>query len=520
VNPHGSIEDFPAEHAGCADDCHLPGNLDLAPGELTLTLPLSSPDGETLATAERSIIVDRSAYATIPIDIVLQSGEDPVPAGITVRGATWLYMWRARHALAQSSAGGHTELSVEALGQAPTEYLIEVEPTIVDGVRYVGLDSRRVILAPGAQHTDPVTLTVTGSRGQVEGRIIPPAGAPSIVRAVCLEDGHSLQAPVGHDGSFHFEDIPLDRYRLALNNVELASGGYMQEMPSPTVDLIASDRQDVTVPLRSVSGPLFSGLVRDEEGRSLPFAWLTDGDGNRSYPALPSSGEILWAGAPPERTPVVFQAPGYYSHAALLEPATTDSEDSFVLTPHPRTQTLSWGTGSIILPDDSETAREGRTVTLQRGWLWGSGAAQTPWTIQVGPHTLRIDAGRFALEFLPPRRGWLYLIQGEASLQDGNNGERLDLSSGQMVNLLNDRGLEGVAYDPVVVAALQEIGAAPLPQTWEPSMAARFRDGLARTGVGLAQIITFVTYILVCFSILSIPAYGLYLKAKGRRVQT
>jgi hypothetical protein len=387
-------------------------------------------------------------------------------------------------------------------------------------VRYVGLDSRRVILAPGAQHTDPVTLTVTGSRGQVEGRIIPPAGAPSIVRAVCLEDGHSLQAPVDNDGSFQFEDIPLDRYRLALNNVELASGGYMQEMPSPTVDLIASDRQDVTVPLKSLAGALFSGRVRDEEGRNLPFAWLTNEEGSRTYHALPSSGEILWAGAPSEKTTVIFQAPGYYSRAAALEPATTDSENGFTLAPHPRTQALAWGTGGIILPDDSEIARDGQTITLQRGWLWGSGAAQTPWAIQVGSHALRIEAGHFALEFLPPRRGWLYLFQGEASLQDGNNGERLDISAGQMVNLLNDEGLEVVAYDPFVVAALQERSAAPLPQTWEQSMAARVRDGLAKTGVGLAQIITFVTYILVCFSILSIPAYGLYLRAKGRRLQT
>ena len=91
--------DFPSEHLTCGYDCHLPGSFNLVPGALTLKLTLFSPSEQILTATERHIVVDHSTYSSIPIELVLQDNDIPVPAGVTVRGASWLYMWRSRHAL-------------------------------------------------------------------------------------------------------------------------------------------------------------------------------------------------------------------------------------------------------------------------------------------------------------------------------------------------------------------------------------------------------------------------------------
>ncbi len=520
VNPHHSIGVFPAEHEGCGTDCHQPGHLELVPGALALVMKLASPEGMVLATTERNVIVDHSASSAIPVALIMEDPAAPAPPGVTVRGSAWLYLWRARYALAHSDSTGQASLTVEALSQAPTEYLIEVEPTVVDGVLYEGLDSRRVLLEPGASAAEPITLTVKATRGAIEGRISPSEAVSDNVWAICSHNGRSVQAQVGDDGAFAFHDIALDRYELVLDQDALVDAGYIQIARTLPVDLVSQVNQTVTIELATISPHRHTGRIDGQAEGALPFAWMTPLNGARAYTVLPDSGEYAWINAQEGRASVILQAPGYYSRAVFVHPGDAAAVEPVSLTPHPQTRMLAWGDGTLTLPDDSDLEQDGNTIALSQGWLWGNGAAQQPFTITAGPYELQIRSGEFALEFRPSRRGWLYLLAGEAQLRHVYSGASLALQGGQMVNLLNHEGPVAAPYDPVVVAALQERGASPLPQSWEPSLTARLRDGLARTGIGVAQVITFVTYILVCIAIVSAPAYILYLKATRKKRQT
>jgi hypothetical protein len=86
-----------------------------------------------------------------------------------------------------------------------------------------------------------------------------------------------------------------------------------------------------------------------------------------------------------------------------------------------------------------------------------------------------------------------------------------------MINLLNDGELTPVPMDPVVIHALQDDGEPPIPVTWEPSLGSRIRNGLTRVGVGMVQMVTFVTYFIVSLGVLLIPFLAVYWWWKHRK---
>jgi hypothetical protein len=511
VNPHHSEQLFPAEHLACADDCHRPGAFALPAGALTVRVAITEPARLANTVAERNFFVDHSATVTIPVELQLEGNPEQPVAGVTVSGATWLYLWRSRQFLGASDSGGTAQLSVEALGMAPTEYLLRVEPTVVDGVLYEGIDEARVELAPGTTTGPAVTLHVRARMGRIEGQVGNfDLAADCHAHAIALPDGRTYTTDVSPSGAFVFADLPIDQYRVVLDSAELAN--QRQASIWEDVNLTAAIDESVSLPLAATPHLVFHGRITDEGGAILPFGWVEMGE--KAGAVTPADGQYAVTGER-ETASLVVQAPGFYSEARSVDGQ--DSETDVVLRPLKGTQELAWGEGSIWLPADSKVELDGKVIRLERGWIWGAGESSTSYHVTTGRAEITVAAGRFALEYLPENRGWLYVFAGEAELQDRRSGESLAVAAGEMVNLFNDEGLKAVPYDPLVHRTLNGSGAAPMAPQWEPSLSALIRNRVGVVGIGAAQLITFVTYFLVLLSLGATPLILLYLHYRRGR---
>lgn len=514
VNPHSSEQLFPAEHQACADDCHRPGAFELTRGALTLQVAIVEPAELVHEPAERNIFVDRSVTATIPVELRLEGDPDQPVAGVTVSAATWLYLWRSRQFLSASDSDGIARLPVEALGLAPTEYLLRVEPSLVDGVLYEGIGEARVELAPGTTAGPAVTLHVRARQGRIDGQVrnfVPET--PCQARAISLPEGNAFSTAVSTTGAFSFVDLPIDQYRVVLDSEDLST----QQAQSmwEEVNLTATFEDTVSLPLAATPGLVLRGQIVDEAGQALPFGWVDMGD--RTAAVLPADGRYAVAAESEDGT-LLVQAPGFYSEARTVEGQQPETE--FVLKPAKETQRLPWGTGSLWWPAENVGELDGQEIGLVRGWIWGTGEGTAPFRITTSSAVVTVAEGRFAVEYLPGEQGWLYVFEGEAELQDRRTGATQRVPAGQMVNLLNDEGLQAVPYEPVVLSTLNGPGSAPTPPRWEPSLSALFRNRVGVVGVGAAQLITFVTYILVLLSLGITPLVILYFHYRRRRAAT
>jgi hypothetical protein len=253
----------------------------------------------------------------------------------------------------------------------------------------------------------------------------------------------------------------------------------------------------------------------DEEGLALPFGWLRGSE--RVTGVLPESGAFILAASDSHSDigALTANAPGYY--AAVVPPTSQGQNESLLvpLRPQPGTQTLPWGTGRIVAPSGNVQEVSVNGMTLQRGYLWGRGASDEPFTVATPVARLEFSGGRFALQMLPDQQAWLFLFEGQARVIDDPDDREILLEEGQMLNLLNPEGLVPVPYDPLVVAALDLHDTAPEPPVWEPGLGARARTALARLGVGAAQLITFLTYTLVALSFVALPLY-LFIRHRRR----
>lgn len=512
VNPEASRGHFTDEKSGCIAGCHFGTELGLPEGDLTLRVTVVEPAELKHKSAEQKIFVDHSVMVTIPVDLRLDDNPEQPVAGVTVSGATWLYLWRSRQFLGASDSDGTAQLPVEALGMAPTEYLLRVQPTVVDGVLYEGVDEARVELAPGATTGPTVTLHVRARMGRIEGQVrnFDPA-ADCHAHAIALPDGRTYTTEVSPSGAFVFADLPIDQYRVVLDGAELAS--QQQASMWEDVNLTAAFEESVSLPLAATPGLVFHGRITDEGGAILPFGWVDTGD--KAGAVTPADGQYAVTGER-EKVSLVVQAPGFYSEARSVDGQ--DSGTDIVLRPLKDTQELAWGEGSIWLPADSKAELDGQAIRLERGWIWGAGESGASYHVTTGRAEIAVAAGRFALEYLPGNRGWLYVFDGEAELQDRQSGESVAVAAGEMVNLFNDEGLKAVPYDPLVHRTLNGSAAAPMAPQWEPSLSALIRNRAGVLGIGAVQLITFVTYFLVLLSLGVTPLVLLYLHYRRRRV--
>jgi DNA-binding beta-propeller fold protein YncE len=508
LRPDGIVLEVPIEERGCVM-CHnetLAENPALPPGDVRLVVSAVGADGQ-VASDERWITVDRSGTAAVTVQAVLEGGAAPLPAGLVVQGQTRLYEWRGRAFSGVTAAGGVAQLQVEALSEAPTRYAFSLPPFVVDGVLYSSLAPAELTLPAGAASAAPVTLVVRAQRGSVTGRL---AGAPGLadvpIWAVPLSGAAVMQTRTSQDGAFTFGDLPVDEYLIMADAPTLSSAGLRSD--GQRLDLSQTPQAEVLLAASKLDGLALHGAARDSFGRSLPFAWAAVDGASRGAAANPATGEwTLWE-APEQARAVVVSAPGYYSQAQAVSDDEPGAVLDFRLTARPDTRYSAWGGGEVVLPAQTLAEVEGRSIRLERGWLWGESPTVDPVTIQSAGVSITLYGGRFAVENLPGQTAWLYVIAGEAEVAGLDQpGPITWVPAGSML-ALNLGGLAPIPMEAGLLAALRPDGPAPVSAVWEPSVAARARDALARMGINTAQIITFVTYSTVLVALVSLPVVG------------
>lgn len=502
-------------YSGCQSACHYAAPVALEPGDHLLRVTAIGPGGGR-AVAERHITVDRAGYATMPVQVLVDGNPAGAVPGIRVSASTRVYLWRGRAAAAITDVAGQAALRVERLGQAPTHYLVTVEPQLVNGVRYESVNPLVVTVPAGASTAAPVTLHVNSRLGTIRGRLAASGVALGgvSVAAIDLDDATTFQTECAEDGSFSFTGVPFDAYLL------LAESRLFREQDlttSPqTIDLQVNPEADVSLVANSLAAVSIAGDVRDRQGNHLPFGWVTVKESGIVQHFEPESGRFVLRGLPAETQTIVVDVPGYYSQAQSIHPPSSSPLTLELKRTH-GTQTLGWGEGDVVLPSSSTAAITEQGIELERGWLWGSGGSSQPLVVAVGDATIRVREGRFAIERLPGATTLFYQFDGDAEVIEANTARPVLVHGGEMLIMgeipygpapLNTDVIE--ALDPMVPPAPESV--------WEPSPAAIVRDRLALLGISIAQLVTFITYITVLFSVVALPLFVIFWRIRKRTV--
>ena len=467
-------------------------------GMVRLRVTMSTSAG-IQASDERVIFVDSGGVAEIPVQVLLDTGQSI--SGLPIRAETRLYEWRGRTFTAISDSKGQASLQVEALSQNPTTYQISVPPTVINGVLYESIDSVQVTLPPGATEAPAVTLHVQLASGEISGHVTGLA-APIQVWAISLPDGAAHITTTSSQDTFTFSELPVRQYLLAGDPQALAGQG--MALSPESMDLTQTLSAQVNLTPQPLEGASLTGKITDEAGASLPFAWVSVD--TQSKQVAPASGAYALFGLPADKATAIISAPGYYSQAYYFNILTAAASSmSFSLVRRPDTQIISWGDGAIVIPPETVSHVEGQEITFEQGWLWGTGESEQPLVVKWEDMQITIPGGKFALERLPARSGWLYVMDGRASIERASTGEPVTVQAGEMVFISREQEPHPVPYDPVVARALRLNGEVPIVPAWQPSLGAQVRDRLARIGIGTVQTVTFITYFMEVLALLAIP---------------
>ncbi|MCL4395124.1 MAG: carboxypeptidase-like regulatory domain-containing protein [Chloroflexi bacterium] len=386
--------------------------------------------------------------------------------------------------------------------------MVQVDPTIVDGVQYAGVSPTEVTLGPGASSAAPVVLKMTARLGTISGGLSgPPAAGAVNVRAIRLSDGVSVQTNTDSHGRFAFTNLPVSEYLVAAD--QFPTGRESLPDADQTVDLHQNISQTVTIARPAEEGDLLRGTVRDADGGTIPFAWLSIDRSGIYAGVLPDSGQFVLAGLPAGQFNVIASAPGYYSQAELVQNAAgMRPSDVITLTRRPGTRALPWGSGEVIVPPDSQARVEAGHITLTQGWLWGQSGSDQPLTVDTPTAAVTIRQGRFAIEQALGQSGWLYVMDGEATVSRGSAGNGAAVRANQMI-AMGAPTAAAVPLDPNVVAAFHPAAAAPIAPVWPVSLSARVSAGLRDAGIGAAQGVTLSTYSAAVLSLVVAPLAGI-----------
>lgn len=173
----------------------------------------------------------------------------------------------------------------------------------------------------------------------------------------------------------------------------------------------------------------------------------------------------------------------------------------------PETQTLACGSGEIVVPPESQVIVEPQGIVLEYGWLWGGASDCRPQTIRVADTDIALTNARFAVEYLSEGTPWLYVFEGAASVRSNRVREPVAVRAGEMLALTDAMRLVAVPFDPIVVAALSPVPVSPIAPIWETSLEAQIRDRVAQTGIGIAQVMTGITYLIVVLTFTVAPLF-------------
>ena len=479
-------------------------------GKVHFVITAVSPQGDD-ALDERWLTVDTSSHAEMDVQVVDKDSGAIIP-GLDVHAATIFYEWRDRFANQVSDTSGVANLSLEILNQANTIYEISVPPTSLNGYLYQSITPLVVDFVPGMLTHDPLTLQVEVSRGQIDGSVSGVVlDAPLDIWAVHLPDGNAHKVHL-NDVNFSFTDLPSGVYQVFADQ-SIQWHGY-QAKPVQ-VDLTKRSQAVVEIDFTPISGFSLSGIVHDENGSPLPFGWVTLSNGT-STALERSHGGYQLNGLEPAKVMVVADAPGYYSQAKVVDLAEAQEQDlEFSLVLRPETVILPWDKGIVILPPESLYEQNDKTISLTRGWVWGHGG-DSDLVLQVAGLQITVQHGAFALEYIPTRDGWFYLMDGTALIRTAS-GQDIPLRGGQMAVLSDEHAPVPVSYEATIVSILNPDSTSSIESKWEPSLGAQVRDRLAQIGISIAQFVTFVTYVLVLIIIAGLLIRGIYSTWKNLR---
>ncbi len=470
----------------CGGYCHTFAPLGFPSGPVLLRVTVTDPRGRT-ATAERSITVDQSGYADVPVQVMVADDPKQTLAGVSIVATTRLYAWRAREFSVKTDAQGRALLHIEALAQAPTRYLFSIEPIVFDGVLYSSREALQVTLPPGATSVAPIVLMVDSRRGQITGTVSGDRVAQSMtVRAIELPRGAAYTTKTTQS-NFTLSDLPIGKYLLTIDEANAAP---------QTIDLSATPVASATLKLSTALARIARGVVRDTSGSPIPFAWIATEDRNKVGRVSPSSGEFALFGLPAETHVLWVTAPGYWSRPVALA-----DELDVTLTSQPNTRTIPWGSGTLTVPPQTIADLSGNQLALKRGWVWGKGDGA--FAISTPDLDIALQGGLFTLEYLPGETNWFYLREGKAQVSATDSEETIALSAGQMVAF--GKGVihpSAVTLDDAVVRAVHAGETSPVAIETDQERAARLRDAVEQLGIPFAWATVFAVLLAAGLAVL------------------
>lgn len=516
VNPESTQGGFTLERKEC-EFCHTITETALPSGFVLIRVTARFPKGET-ASDERHIIVDHSTMIEVPITVVLENPDGEKVSSVRVAGSTWIYLWRARHFTGTTDEVGKASLSVEVLSQAPTHYIFQINPYVIDGVQYESIEPVEITLQPGVEEAPPLILRVHAQRGEISGHLLSDSSEPIEgieIYGISSSFRDFVSDRTDSDGAFSFSDIPLDMYTIFAD-----WNGIIEALQRPeaiSIDLSDQPRIQLQINAEPIHGMFASGRILDSQAMGIPFAWVTSDDFGLAHSVLPWSGRWFIDNLPDDEVHLMVHAPGYFSQDLYLRPSMEfDTPVDVELQHRPETVRLAWGEGEIIIPPESKFTHDREEIFFQSGWIWGSGSNREPVTIHLDNAVLTIEEGVFALEATPQRVSWFYLMEGEARVTLLKTGLTISLSPGSMVALSGDSTPAPIQQNKSLFFAFHSEMAIPINPVWELSLPAMIQRSLEKLGIGIAQSITLVTFGLAIISLIVLPI-GLYIGWRRQR---
>ena len=496
-------------------DCHFATNNPLPLGPLRLEFTATTTDGQ-VATAEKRMTVDRSQYATIPVEVILDGAGEASLVNIPVQAETRLYEWRGRRFMELTDDRGQAELKVEALSQRDTRYLLSVPPVLIDHMRYESVETIEVAIPPGAQMIEPVKIVVAVENGAIAGSVVTDFDlSDAAAVAIAQPSGKLYQEEIQEDNSFNFSGLPLGEY---LVSIALADSSAIDAAIQPLyVDLVAAPTSEIALTLDERSGLDLAGRLVDETGQPIPFGWLTVGDGSQSAQVSPVDGRFLLSDVEDDQTTITITAPGFWSQSMTLEEAleetTTPSSEAgndIILLSRADNEEIAWGDGQILAPQESVIVDNEESMSLVRGWIWGQNSQPEPVTFNMEGAQIKMDAADFALEYAPGEESWIYVRDGRVDYTS-REGTTTEIEAGQMMAFGD--GVPApypVAADELVVDLLRNgrTPTVPLLYEEEPSASQRAGDALASAGRSLTQGLVAVTYLAMFVMVIGAILFG------------
>lgn len=519
LNPDGTdpVQSATQLDAGAivCDGCHTEyeAAFYLPEGDIQLVVWASAKEAKA-ARDDRWVTVDVSTTELLEVTILDDATGEPATE-VSVQALTRLYEWRPRNFSARTNERGIAAIELETLSRASTTYLIEIPSQIVNGTHYVGVKTVEINYQPGTETKQTAVIRVKVDQGEIQGQTLKEDVAYKAaidIWAVQLPSGRIYQTKT-NNGQFSFNQLPIAEYMILSDIEALNTKGLISD--TQRVDLANVVKQELDIHISSINGIMYSGEVIDEETDWLPFAWVeTSARGTRPVDLSTGTWNIQFG--PEDQKQAFINAPGYYSQEISFPIDNVKIIPTVSLERHLDTHIISWPDGEILIPAESSAIVNGDRVRFETGWMWGNGNREEPFIIALADTEVRWFSGRFALEHLPNQTTRFYLLDGVAEIITEQAEEKKIVLPGTVVTIQENGGIEEASYNSTVFSAFHTLDEAPLARAWKLSSSKILQNSAIKISVGTAQLITFITYVLILLSVVGIPVTKIYSEIRRR----